>query len=201
MFHINLVSGARPRHSQPYAIPCIHLAAFKKELDCLVLLGVLSPQGARKWGSLTVTPKKDNTVCWVSDLQELNKELNKVVLHKQYPLPIINDILCKQNGYAFFSKLDISMQYYTFALDEESKDLTMIVTPFGKYCYNLLSMGPKSLPNFAQKFTENIFCNIDNAEVYINDIGAFSPNWEHHLQLLHTILIKLKGERLHSKSA
>jgi hypothetical protein len=128
-FHINLVPGARPKHNQPYAIPSIHLAAFKKELDRLVQLGVLSPQGASKWGSPTfVTPKNDNTVCWVSDLQKLNKGL----LRKQYPLPIINDILRKQNGYALFSKLDISMQNYTFALDEESKDLATIVTPFGK---------------------------------------------------------------------
>ena len=35
-FHIGLVPGARPKHSQPYAIPCIYLAAFKKELDRLV---------------------------------------------------------------------------------------------------------------------------------------------------------------------
>jgi hypothetical protein len=114
-FHINLVPGARPKNSQPYAIPCIHLAAFKKELDHLVQIGVLSPQGASEWGSPTfVTPKKDNSVCWVSNLQELNK----VVLCKQYPLPIIGDILRKQTGYAFFSKLEISMQYYMFILDE-----------------------------------------------------------------------------------
>jgi hypothetical protein len=68
-FHIDLVSDAQPKHSQPYAIPCIHLAAFKKELDRLVQIGVLSPQGASKWGSPTfVTPKKNNTVGWVSDL-------------------------------------------------------------------------------------------------------------------------------------
>jgi hypothetical protein len=68
-FHIDLVPGAQPKHSQPYAIPCIHLAAFKKELDRLVQLGVLSPQGASESGSPAfVTPKKDNTVCWVSNL-------------------------------------------------------------------------------------------------------------------------------------
>jgi hypothetical protein len=72
--------------------------AFKKELEHLVHLKVLSLQGASEWGSPTfVTSKKDNTICWVSNLQELNKE----VLRNQHPLPIINDILRKQTGYAF----------------------------------------------------------------------------------------------------
>ncbi len=53
-------------------------------------------------------------------------------------------------------------------------------------------MGLKCLPDFAQETMENIFRNIDDAEVYINDIGAFSPNWEHHLKLLSTILTKLQ---------
>ncbi len=84
------------------------------------------------------------------------------------------------------------MQYYTFTLDEDSIDLTMIVTPFGKYCYNILPMGLKFLPDFVQETMENKFCNINDVQVYINNIGAFSPDWEHHLKLLHTIPTKLQ---------
>jgi hypothetical protein len=47
-FHINLAPGAQPKQSRSYVIPCIHLAAFKKDLDRLVQIGVLSPQGASK---------------------------------------------------------------------------------------------------------------------------------------------------------
>jgi hypothetical protein len=79
-----------------------------------------------------------------------------------------------------------------FALDEESKVLITIVTPFGNYRYNVLPMGLKCSPGFAQETMENIFRNIDDAEVYIENISAFSPNWEHHLQLLRTILAKLQ---------
>ena len=84
------------------------------------------------------------------------------------------------------------MQYYTFALDDESKDLTTIVTPFGKYRYNVLPMGLKCSPDFAQETMENIFRDVEDAEVYIDGIGAFSNSWEHHVKLLHTILAKLQ---------
>ena len=84
------------------------------------------------------------------------------------------------------------MQYYTFEPDEESKDLTTIVTPFGKYQYNVLPIGLKCSPDFAQETMENIFCNVEDAEVYIDDIGAFSNTWEHHVKLLRTILAKLQ---------
>ncbi len=92
------------------------------------------------------------------------------------------------------------MQYYTFALDGESKDLTTFVTPFGKYHYNVLPMGLKCSLDFAQETMENIFCNIHDAEVYIDDVSAFSPNWEHHFKLCRTILTKLQENGLTEKN-
>jgi hypothetical protein len=91
IFHIILVPGAVPSHFRPYAIPVTHLEAYKKELLHLVEIGALSSQGAiSEWASpIFITPKKDGRVRWVSNL----RELIKVVKRKQYPLPIIGDII------------------------------------------------------------------------------------------------------------
>ncbi len=139
-------------------------------------------------------PKKDGRVRWISNLCQLNK----VIRCKQYPLPIIMDILCKCSGYKFFAKLDISMQYYTFELDKESQGLCTIITPFGKYKYLRLPIGLKCSPDIAQAAMENVLSDIKDANIYIDDVGAFSNDWDHHVNLLATILRRLRKKWLYN---
>jgi hypothetical protein len=65
--------------------------------------------------------------------------------------------------------------------------LCTIATPFGKFKYNRLPMGLKYSPDIAQEVMKNIFCDVSNAEVYIDDIGAFSNSWEEHMALISKI--------------
>ncbi len=91
--------------------------------------------------------------------------INEVVKRKQYQLPIIWDMLRQRKGYRFLTKLDISMQYCTFEHDNHSKNLCTIATPFGKFKYNRLHMGLKCSTDYAQYVMDNIFHDVEDADV------------------------------------
>ena len=125
-----------------------------------------------------IIPKKDGSVHWVSDF----RELNKVIQRRIYPLPRIHDILKRCSGYSFFSKLDVSMQYFTFKLDADSqKKLCVISTPFGLYKFKRLPMGIKQSSDIAQEVIGNLFQDLDNVEIYIDNIGCFSSSFANHI--------------------
>ena len=68
-------------------------------------------------------------------------------------------------------------------------------TPFGKYKYKRLPMGLKCAPDFAQQAIENVLQGINELEVYLDDIGCFSNEPKHHLQLLDRVLTALQANR------
>lgn len=82
-------------------------------------------------------------------------------------LPIITDMLDYISEYKFFTKLEISMQYYTFKLQKPSQELCVIVTLFDKH----LPMGLICTPDFAQQVMEKVLCNIEDIGLYLDNIG------------------------------
>ena len=67
-----------------------------------------------------------------------------------------------------------------------------MVAPFGKFCYNRLAVGLTCPPDICQELMENIFRDIEDSDVFIDDIGAFSKCWKSHLKLLPQILTRLE---------
>ena len=192
--HLDLVDDAVPIHSKPYSVPKVHEEIFKKELKHLIEIGVLKPIGATEWACPTfIIPKKPDAdgkqrVRWISDMRELNKKLKR----KVYPLPNIQDVITRRSGYDYFTKIDLTMMYYNLELDDESKELCTIVTPYGKFAYQRMAMGLKTAPDEAQSIIEECLRDL-NVDVYIDDIGIFTKgSYEEHLELIGKVLQRLE---------
>jgi hypothetical protein len=47
-------------------------------------------------------------------------------------------------------------------------------------------------PDIAQAAMENVLLDIKDADIYIDDVGAFSKDWDHHVNLFATVLRQLR---------
>ncbi|CAJ1960596.1 unnamed protein product [Cylindrotheca closterium] len=189
---LELIENAQPVFSKAYSVPKQHEPAFLKELKHLQEIGVLERTGPSEWASPTfIIPKKDGRVRWISDLRQLNKNIKR----KVYPLPLIDDIVARRSGYKYFTKLDLTMMYYSFELDEPSKKLCTINTQYGLYQYNRMAMGLKPAPDFAQYYIEQTLRDLKQkgVEIYIDDVGLFSNSYEEHMALIQEVLQRLQA--------
>ena len=150
--HFYIDDTVAPSFQRHYPIPHHNLAAFKRRYENMVEQDVLEPAEPAQWCAPTFgVPKQNGTIRIVTDF----RRLNVAVKRRPYPLPIIPDLLRKYSGYKYFTKLDMTMMFYTFELDDESRQYCTISTPFGLYRYKRLPMGIKVAPDLSQERMEH----------------------------------------------
>jgi hypothetical protein len=119
-YNIELHPDATPYHARPFPIPKVHEQTLRHEVDRLCQLGVLKKVNRSEWAAPTfIIPKKDGTVRFISDFRELNKRIKR----KPFPIPKIQDLLLKLEGFQYATSLDLNMGYYHIELSPDSKRL------------------------------------------------------------------------------
>ena len=86
------------------------------------------------------------------------------------------------------------MWHYALELDNSSKKLCTIITSFDKTRCNRFPTKLKYLPGIAKEIIKNICRHVEDTDVYIDDVGAFTQKgWENHIQLFHQNLTTPRG--------
>ena len=82
--------------------------------------------------------KKDGSFRFAVDY----KRLNAITIKDSSPLPNMEDTIQKLGGgYRYFSKLDLKSGFYQIPINDNDKEKTAFITPFGLYQFNVLPMG------------------------------------------------------------
>ena len=187
--NIKLKPGVTPYHSRAFPIPKIHEETLKKEVRRLERIGVLRRVNHSEWAAPTfIIPKKDGKVRFVSDFRELNKR----IVRNPYPLPKIQDLMLKLEGFQYASALDLNMGYYHIHLTPASRRLCTIVLPWGKYEYTRLPMGVKCAPDIFQERMTDLFQGMEYIRAYLDDLLILSKgDWTDHCIKLDNVLQRL----------
>ena len=193
-YDIKLKNDAQPYHARPYPIPKAYEKTFKMEVERLCTLGVLKKVNRSEWAAPTfIIPKKDQTVRFISDFRELNKRIRRI----PFPIPKIQDLMLKLEGFQYGTSLDLNMGYYHIELSPSSKRLCTIVLPWGKYEYQRLPMGLCNSPDIFQERMSTLMQDLEYVRTYIDDLLCItSGDWQDHLVKLKEVFQCLRDAGL-----
>ena len=183
---------------RPYRPPDKMKEGVRMEVDKLLSLGVAEPSFS-PWASPVVpVPKKDGSLRICIDY----RRLNSVTVPDPYYMCTLEEILEKVGNSGCLSKLDLSKGYYQIGMDEESKDKTAFVTPFGKFRFNRMPFGLRNAPAIFQRTMEEVLRGcFECAAPYIDDILVFSENGGEHAGHLREVFKALSSNGLTVKEA
>ena len=191
---IELKPDSKPYNGRYYPVPKINKETFKKELLCLVDIGVLDRVEQSEYGTpVFIIPKKEGTVRFITDF----RRVNKTIVRKPYPIPRIGETMQQLEGFQFATALDLNMGYYTIDLAESSKDITTIVTEFGKFRYNKLPMGMCISGDIFQAKVNELLGDIEGVKAYIDDILVLSKGtFTDHIEQLRLCFRRIQAAGL-----
>ncbi|XP_035837185.1 uncharacterized protein LOC118485060, partial [Helianthus annuus] len=196
-FTIDLIPGAEPISKAPYRMAPMELKELKEQLQELLDLGFIRPS-VSPWGApVLFVKKKDGSMRLCIDY----RELNKITIRNQYPLPRIDDLFDQLQGAQFFSKIDLRSGYHQLKVKNDDVPKTAFRTQYGHYEFLVMPFGLTNAPAVFMDLMNRVFHQfLDKfVIVFIDDILVYSKSREEHEAHLHVVLGTLRHEKLYAK--
>ena len=175
--------------SVPRKVPLPLYQKTKEELDRMLETGVISPMDQpTDWcAPMVVTPKSNGKVRVCVDLSKLNE----FVRRENHPLPAVDTTLGRLAGSTVLTKLDANSGFWQIKLAWESRPLTTFITPWGRFCFNVLPFGISSVSEKFQKTMNQILFGLEGVECNIDDVLVHGKDQQQHDERLGAVLKRL----------
>ncbi|KAL4348382.1 hypothetical protein GQ457_17G011120 [Hibiscus cannabinus] len=128
-FGIDIQPETNPVSITPYRMAPIELKELKKQLEELQNKGFIRPSTS-PWGALVLfVKKKDGSMRLCIDY----RQLNRVMIKNNYPLPRIEDLFDQLRDASVFSKIDLRSGYYQMKVKDADVPKTTFRTRYGHF--------------------------------------------------------------------
>ena len=129
------------------------------------------------------------------------RQLNRVTIRNQYPLPRIDELFDQLQGSRVYSKIDLRSGYHQLRVQESDVPKTAFRTRYEHYEFLVMSFGLTNAPTAFMDLMNRVFQPyLDRfVIVFIDDILVYSGSSEEHLEHLRIVLQTLRERQLYAK--
>ena len=136
-FTIDLIPGTEPISIPPYRMAPAELRELNAQLEELLSKGFIR-LSISPWGApVLFVKKKDKSLRLCIDY----RQLNRVTIRNQYPLPRIDELLDQLQGSRVYSKIDLRSRYHQLRVQEGDVPKTAFRTRYGHYEFLVMPFG------------------------------------------------------------
>ncbi|KAJ9531318.1 hypothetical protein QJQ45_006759 [Haematococcus lacustris] len=194
---IPLVPDARPPVTPMYRLSKPEQEELKRQIQDYLSKGMIEPSSSPYAAPILFVQKKSGELRMCIDY----RQLNKLTLRDQYPLPRIDDLFDRLSGCSVFSSLDLQAGYHQIRITPEDVPKTAFRTPEGHFQFKVLSFGLTNAPATFQRVMNDAFAPVLGkcALVYLDDILVMSKSLPEHLQHLRLVFDLLRKNKLYAK--
>src|SRR3954467_365250 len=168
---------------------------IKKEVEKQFDAGCLQVVNYPPWvANIVPVSKKDGKVRMCVDYRDLNKASPK----DDFSLPHIDMLVDNTAKFNVFSFMDGFSGYNQIKMAPEDMEKTSFITPWGTFCYKVMSFGLKNAGATYQRAMTTLFHDMmhKEIEVYVDDMIAKSSTLEEHIEYLLKLFQRLRKYQL-----
>ena len=196
-FTIDLIPETEPISIPPYRMAPAELRELKAQLEELLSKGFIRPS-ISPWGApILFVKKKDGSLRLCIDY----RQLNRVTIRNQYPLPRIDELFDQLQGSRVYSKIDLRSGYHQLRVQESDVPKIAFRTRYRHYEFLVMPFGLTNAPAAFMDLMNRVFQPyLDRfVIVFIDDILVYSGSSEEHSEHLRIVLQTLRERQLYAK--
>ena len=150
------------------------------------------------WGApVLFVKKKDGSLRLCIDY----RQLNRVTICNQYPLPRIDELFDQLQGSRVYSKIDLRSGYHQLRVQKGDVPKIAFRARYGHYEFLVMPFGLTNAPTAFIDLMNRVFQPYMDrfVIVFIDDILVYSGSLEEHSKHLRTVLQTLREWQLYAK--